>query len=139
MAYLEFDGRYGGPHELIAAAQNLTGAWADLGGELLVGGARSIGLYVELDINDSVNARVRLLAKHTSAGANEYVLPIRTVSTSDVKLQDEYYEFNDDADQNMLLGADLDGVVLYVQFQVQAGTVGAAAGQIDSAVVMTAI
>lgn len=139
MANLEFDGRYGGPHELISAAQDLTANWADLGAELLVGGARVVGLYAELDINDSVNARVRLLAKHTSAGTNEYVLPIRTVNSSNVKIEDEYYEFNDDADQSVLCSWELEGVVLYAQFQVQAGTVGGTAGQIDSAVVMTAI
>lgn len=139
MANLEFDGRIGGPHTLIAAAQDLTANWADLGAELTVGGARFLGLFVELDINGSANARVRVLAKHTSAGTNEYVLPIRTVGASDVKVEDEYMEFNVDADQSMLLSWDLDGLVPYVQFQVMAGAVGAPAGQIDSAVVTTAI
>lgn len=139
MAHLEFDGRYGGPVALIAAAQDLTANWADLGTELTVGGARFIGLYAELDINGSTNARVRVLAKHTSAGANEYVLPIRTVGASDVKVEDEYVEFNVDADQLMLLSWNLDGLMPYVQFQVMAGAVGAPAGQIDSAVVTTAI
>jgi len=139
MANLEFDGRYGGPHTLIAAAQDLTANWADLGSELTVGGARFIGLYVELDINGSTNARVRVLAKHTSAGTNEYALAIRTVGAAAVSIEDEYMEFNVDADQSVLLISDLDGVVLYVQYQVQVGAVGGTAGQIDSAVVTTAI
>ena len=139
MANLEFDGRYGGPYTLIAAAQDLTANWANLGAEMATGGAHFIGLYVELDINGSTNARVRALAKHESGGANEYLLAIRTVGAAAVLVEDEYLEFNVDADQNMLLISDLDGVALYVQYQVQAGAVGAPAGQIDSAVVMTAI
>lgn len=139
MANLDFPGRMGGPQQdIIAAAQDLTANWADLGSELHVAGAQAIGLWVTLDINGSTNARVRLLAKHTSAGTEEYVLPIRTVGTSDVAVEDEYHEFEDDADQSMLLSSDLDGLVPYVQFQVSAGAVGAPAGQIDAAHVTTA-
>lgn len=139
MANLDFPGTMGGPQEdIIAAAQNLTANWADLGAELHVAGAKAVGLWVTLDINDSTNARVRLLAKWESGGSDEYVLPVRTVSSSDVKVEDEYAEFNDDADQSVLLSWDLDGLVPYVQFQVQAGAVGVAAGQIDAAHVTTA-
>jgi len=140
MPNLDFPGIQKGPVELIAAAspQNLTGSWADLGDELDVEGAHFIGLFVNLDINDSANARVRLLAKRTSAGTDEYVLSIRTVGASDVKVEDEYVEFNGDADQKMLLSWDLDGLVPFAQFQVQVGTVGSTAGQIDSAYVTTA-
>ena len=141
MATLSFDGIIGGPHELLAAAspQNLTAAWADLGAELSVWGASSIALWVNLDINNSVNARVRLLAKHTSAGTDEYVLPIRTVGASAVLVEDEYIEFNVDADQKMALSWDLNGLVPYVQFQVMAEVAGTTPGQIDSAFVTTAL
>lgn len=135
---LSFNGQYTDPQQIIAAAQPLTAAWADLGSEYRVAGALFAGLYVELDINDSVDARVRCLAKHALAHADEFVLPIRTISASDVTVQDQYIEFNDDADQKMILGVDLDGVIIYAQFQVQAGTVGASAGQIDDAWLVTA-
>jgi len=141
MAILMFPGIIGGPHELLAAAspQDLTAAWADLGAELLVAGASSIALWANFDINDSTNVRVRLLAKHASAGADEYVLPIRTVGTSSVLVEDEYIEFNDDADQKMVISWDLNGLVPYIQFQVMAEVAGATPGQIDSAYVTTAL
>lgn len=141
MPNLDFPGIQKGPYELVAAAspQNLTTSWVDLGAELDVEGARHIGLYVNLDINDSVNARVRLLVKHTSASTDEYVLPIRSIGTSDVKVEDEYTEFNVDADQKVFLSWDLDGLTCFVQFQVQTETVGSTAGQIDSAYVTTAM
>ena len=140
MANLDFPGQTGGPAQaLIAAAQDLTANWVDLGDELHVQGAANIALWVELDINDSVNARVRMLAKWESGGANEYVLPIYSTAADLVHVEAEYVEFNDDVDQSMILSWELDGVVPYVQFQVQAGTVGATAGQIDSAYVTTGV
>ena len=126
-------GQLSGPVELISSAQDLTGAWVDLGDELKVEYAQKIGLYINLDINDSVNARIRLLAKYESGGTDEYTFPIRTVSSSNVTVAAEYIEFSSDADQKMILSWDLDGLVKYIQIQVQAGTVGATAGQVDSA------
>lgn len=141
MPNLDFPGIQKGPAELIAAVspQNLTDSWADLGDELDVEGAHFIGLFVNLNINDSTNARARLLAKRTGAGTDEYVLSIRTVRASNIKIEDRYVEFNIDADQKMLLVGDLYGLVPFAQFQVQAGAVGSTAGQIVSAYVTTAI
>jgi hypothetical protein len=117
----------------------MTGTWADLGSEYQLGGARACAVYVNLDINLSNNAQVRFLAKHSSAHADEFVLPIRTVSASDVKVEDEYVEFNTDADQNMILSVDLDGCVLYGQWQARVNTVGGTAAQIDDAWMVSAI
>lgn len=124
-----------GPQTIVSSAQNITAAWVDLGPELGVSGWESIGLWVDIDINDAQNVRLRALAKHTSGGDNEYSLPIKTVGTSDVKVEDEYLELNADADQKLLLGVVLGGLVPFVQFQVVAGTAGASAGQVETAVV----
>jgi hypothetical protein len=132
-----------GPVTLIsvAAPQNFTAAWADLGGEIRIyeksdkrHNFSTIGLFLNLDINDSTDLRIRALAKHTEAGADEYVLPIRTVSASDVKVEDEYIEFNDDANQKVLIEIDTSGLIQVVQFQIMAGVLGAGvAAQVDSA------
>ena len=141
MANLHFSGILKGPEELVAAAspQDLTAVWVDLGSELYVAGAQYIGLWVVLDINSSNNARVRLLAKTESAGTDEYLLPIETAGASDIKVEDEYLEFNADADQKVLLSWRLNGLVAYVQFQVQVSAVGGTAGQIDSAYATTSM
>jgi hypothetical protein len=136
---LSFNGRHTDPQQLIASPLDLTGTWADLGSEYQLGGAGACSVYLELDINSSLNARVRFLAKHTSAHADEFSLPIHTVGASDVKIEDEYFEFNVDADQKILLGVELDGCVMYGQWQVQVGTVGGTAGQIDDAWLVSAI
>jgi hypothetical protein len=69
----------------------------------------------------------------TDQGDVEYVLPIKTVSSSDVKIEDEYFELNDDANQNVIIEVPLNGVVPVVQFQVKDAAGGT--GTIDSAVV----
>lgn len=132
---LTFKGMHAGPVAL-AAAQAITGAWADLGAVQEITGAASVAVWIELDINDSTDVRIRLLALHT-AGGTEYVLPIETTGTSDTAVEDEYIEFEDDADQNMVIGWELRGVVRLVQVQVMAGAVGVAAGAITVATMTT--
>lgn len=121
------------PLTLISAPQNFTAGWVDLGFEIDCRTYNTLAVWLELDINLSNNARIRALTKLTLGGTNEYVLPIRTVSATDVKVDAEYTEFNTDADQSMVLSVELANVVPFVQFQIQAGTVGGTAAQIDSA------
>lgn len=116
---------------VIDSAQDLTASWVDLGSEINMHGFNSMAIWAVLDINNSNNARIRALAKLDSAGAREYQLVIKTVGTSDVAIEGHYFEWNVDADMNTLIQVDTDGLVPYVQLQVQAGTVGATAGQID--------
>jgi hypothetical protein len=126
------------PVALIVAAQNVTPAWADLGPEIAVDGYTQIGLWLNLDINDAQNIRVRCLVKNTTgAGANKYCLPITSVDTSgppfNLKVQCEYIEFDVDADQLMILNFSLYNWIPYVQFQVMAEVAGATPGQVDEA------
>lgn len=121
-----------GPESILAAAQDVTAAWVDLGAEISMVGFTHMGVWVNLDINNSENVRIRAIAKHTAAGADEYFLPIESISASDIKIQDEYFEFNDDVDQRVLLKIPTDNLIPYIQLQVTAGVVGATAGQIDS-------
>lgn len=119
--------------QLITAAQNFTASWADLGSAVNVNQYARVGLFLNLDINDSLNTRVRALAMKGLSDLNEYNFPISTVGTSDVKVEAEYIEFNVDADQKIILEVVTNGLVPYVQFQISAGTAGATPGQIDEA------
>lgn len=125
------------PVALIAAAQNLTAAFADLGPEIATQGYTKIGLWLELHIADSTNVRVRCLAKHTAAGTNEYLLPISAVDVGgtpyNIKIEGEYIELNVDADQLICLNFDVFNWIPYAQFQVMAEVVGVTAGHIDEA------
>lgn len=121
------------PAELITSQQTLSTTWVDLGSEINLSRYNHVCLWVNLVISDSTNVRERVIAKHTAAGANEYSIPIQTVSASDVKVEPEYKEFNVDADQKMVNCWDIDNAIPLVQFQIQAGAVGTVAGVISSA------
>ena len=124
--------RQAGASALIAAKQVITAAWVDLGDAVDTRGAETLGVWIVLDIEGSNDVRIRALALHT-AEDNEYLLPIRTVSSTDVKITPEYMEFANDVDQNMLLAVTLKNIVPMVQLQVMAGTLGSPAAEIDEA------
>lgn len=132
------DQKYVGPETLVGAAQDLTAAFADLGAEIPMSGYKKLGVWLTIDINDSENARIKALAKHTSGGSEEYNLPIESIAPDVITIQDEYYEFNDDSDQLVLLTIETNNIVPYIQLQVEAGVVGGTAGQIDKAYITKA-
>jgi hypothetical protein len=126
--------RYTDVTTLEGTPQNLTASWVDIGAEVSCQGFNKIGLWVTLDINNSLDARIRALAKHTSAGTDEYTFPILTPTASQVNIEAEFIEFTQDADQKMLIKVECDNVVPYVQFQIQAGTAGATPGTIAASI-----
>ncbi len=117
----------------LATVQTLTGAWVNLGGEINLEYVKTLGLWIKLNINDSVNVRVRALAKYEEFGDDPFTMPIKAVSTIKVVVRPEYIEFGEDSDQCMLLQIDTARIVPLVQIQVMAETVGASAGIITYA------
>ena len=112
--------------------QSFTANWADAGVENDMRGYTRLGVFLTLDINDTTDARIRALGKHTNAGTEEYVLPIKIVSAAQIAVTPEYIEFSTDADNLYILIIETQGVIPFIQLQIQAGTVGASAGQIDA-------
>lgn len=111
--------------------QDLTASWAALGDVIDVRGYTELYLYINLDINDSLNVRIRALGQMTVDG-DGYVLPIEAVSSTEIKVTSQYIEFDVDADQKMILRVDV-GAIPFVSIEVQAGTAGASPGAIVSA------
>ncbi len=133
---LTADGYRVPPTVLKSTAQDLTANWADLGSEIDTDGYNWMKLFLQVDKNNSLNIRIRVLEKTTDDGAIEYTQVIETVGASDTKLEDHYYELNVDGadqDENIAILIELRNTVPVVQVQVMAGTVGATAGQIDGA------
>jgi hypothetical protein len=118
---------------LKSTPQDLTDAWADVGSEIDMRGYNSLGIWLNLDVNSSSNMRIRALAKLDSAGTTEYNMPIKTVGASAVLLENEYFEWNVDADNNFFFDIETSGHVAYIQLQAQVSAVGATAAQIDYA------
>lgn len=124
---------------LITSALTLTGSWVDLGtlvaeGPLLnVMDCQSITLWLKLDINSSLNFRVRMLATSSMASSDFYQLPVKTAGASTVLVEGELMELNDDVDQNIVISFPTVDQLPFVKFQVQVGTVGGTAGQLTAA------
>lgn len=131
--------RYAGPETILSASQAFTASWVDLesGYEIDCRGYNRLILYAVVDHTDGANYRFRALGKHTASDANEYVLPIKNVGTSDVQVEGHLYELNTDVDQSVILDWDVTGIP-YVQLQIQVGTIGSGTAAVTSASVTKA-
>lgn len=119
--------------QIVDVPQTLTGSWVDLGREFRTDRKEKVSLWLDITINDSENLRIRILGKLNLATADEYCLPISTVSGSEIDIQDEYNELSDDVDQKIVVNVLLEHLIPVIQWQVQVGTVGATPAVINSA------
>jgi len=119
--------------QLITTPQTLTTSWVDLGDQVDMTKYTRCGIWLNIDINDSNNVRIRALPKLAKNAAFEYTLPIRTVGANVVTVEPEYFEYGTDADGLGILEIRTRGLVPYVQFQVQVSAAGATPAQIDNA------
>ena len=119
---------------LIAAAQNFTAAWVDLGPEIAMFGYNMLKLLLTFEINDSTDLQVRVLEKQESGGTEEFNPATEVVSATKIDFQPGYWEKTLDTDSlDTLLFKGL-GTVPYVQVQIKAGTLGGGtAAQMDAA------
>ena len=106
------------PTALLTSAQSFTNAWASAGAQFDCEGAKSVAAWLDVDINSSTNPRVRMLGYMTTSGAS-YVMPIKTVSASDIKVEDHYVELNDDADQKIVVDFEISRHFEKCRFEIQ--------------------
>ncbi len=129
---LKVKGSVSTPAALVASGtpQNVTTGWVDFGAEITTNGAHTLALWAVVTHTNSVNNRVRILGKHTATTGAEFLIPIKTISSTDVKVNGHYYELDSDATQNVVLDWDISAVP-YVQVQIQCETVGSTADTIS--------
>ena len=127
------------PVPLLTAAQPLTTAFADIAGEISMGGDNLLSLFLTIDINDASNIEIRFLHKHESSGAEEYrevflrshIGNIKTINLSD-------YRVGANADQLFKITIPTHGTSPYVQVQARMVTDGGVDADIDLAYYTTA-
>ncbi len=117
--------------KVLDSAYTLTDTEAEFGNEINTIGVRKIVLYVTLDVNNSLNVRIRPNFRLTTSGSN-YLPALEVISATETKIQDNYFELDNDADQRQIIEIPLDGCVPFVKLSAWAGTVGVAAGSITS-------
>ena len=118
---------------LITSAENFTGSWVDLGPEIDCFGYNTLKLYLKLVINLTTGARVRVIDKQESGGAEEYNPQIETVGAASIAIQPQYWEWTNNADQSTTLVYKTDGTTPFVQVQIQAAVPSGTPGQITLA------
>lgn len=111
--------------------QNFTTSWDDLGGEIDTECIQALGIWLDIDINDTNDAEVRIVARHTAGGDN-HTLPLDIITATVVNEEDEYIQFITDEDAKRFRSWTLDKIIPCVQVQIKCGTVGASAGQVLS-------
>jgi hypothetical protein len=108
--------RYTDKENLIAATQTLTTSMADIGYEVDVRGYTRVVLWLTVTIGQALNLRFQALAKHTSAGTEEYNIPIKAIDYNAVRVNAHYYELDVDGNQLICLDWDCTGLA-WIQFQ----------------------
>ena len=131
------DTKYESPQPVIDTAQAVTASFVDLGEEQSMEGFTKLGLFLNIDINDSLNIQIQAIGKTKPGGTIEYLLPIRSAnfSAGQVGVKTFILEMVDDINQGIILEVETGNLIPFVQLQVKALTVGAAAGQISNALV----
>ena len=109
---------------IITSPQTCTTSWVDLGDEIDVSQYRRTGIWLDVDINDSANVRVRALAKLAPNAVLEYTPVIKTISATDIGIIGGYYELTSDTDQQVYFELETNGLIPVIQWQVQIGTDG---------------
>ena len=98
-----------------------TTVYKDQGAEIDMTGYTTLGMFVKFTVNDSETNTIKVLRKHTSAGAEEFVLEteadyIKTLGDASINI---YYEF------------ETNGTIPVVQVQSTATTVGGTEGTLE--------
>ena len=104
----------------LVTEQDLTDTYADFGAELDMSGYTKLGIWVSTDCNDSEDVDLKVLGKHTSAGADEFAIDgvsVKRLWTGVGTDSKTYYEF-------------AIGAIPYIQLQAIAGTLGVTAGDL---------
>lgn len=130
---LAFPGRLRGPVSL--GTMTLGTAFATVGTAFECGGAQWIGAFIDLTINNGTNARFRLRAMH-EAGGSAFQLPIQTVGSATVAVEDRLIEFAVDADQRQIVTWQTFGIVPWAR--LEAMTSGGTAAYLNAVEVFSA-
>ena len=118
---------------LITAQQEFTASWANLGPVIPVNQFNSLGLILGLEVNNSLDMRLRLIVRALGSESDpEVSFPILTPSATQVDVAPEFFQFAD-INQDIFLSFNLANVVDFVQFQIQVGTLGVTPANVQGA------
>lgn len=119
--------------DLISSPVTLTGSWQTIGLPVVTKDYDLFSLWLDVDINLSLDVRVRAVAYTDISLTPAYELPIQEVTATKVSVSNHYIELANDVDQKIVLPLSISDLTPFVHIQVMAGTPGLTPGQILSA------
>lgn len=137
---LDFDGRWAGPRNLGTATLGLSAAgttWTDIGSAVSVGGAAVARAFLSVHINNGTNARFRLAGLYTATSSAFGIAAQNSGGTGVIPINDQIFELEQDADQDISFAYKLDGAVPFVK--LQGLTAGGTATYVSNARLVTSL
>jgi hypothetical protein len=111
----------------------LTAAYQQVGDLIDTHGLKSVGLWADLDVNDSTDITFKLQGYSTQTGGSPYDIPIHMISSTGVNLYSESRIDKISGDHKIVQSWDVERVVPFVGIFIKAGALGANAGVVLSA------
>ena len=123
------------PESILSSPQTITDTWVDCGTIVEMydteGSSNCVNFLIDLDINNSTDVRFRCISNIPQNPTIDYTFLIYNVKADVISVSLEYAELASDIDQQIVLEYQTHGLPT-AQLQVQAGTVGATAGIVNS-------
>lgn len=106
--------------ERLSASVDLTpsGTYVDVGDEIVSKGADNIGIFITTEGKAASAIDLKILAKHTSGGTDEYLFPDMGLNTN-LTITEDFYTIGISASltNSYCINVKTDGVIPYLQVQ----------------------
>lgn len=109
---------------LLAAAQTMTAAFVVVGYQPAVDGYCFAGVWIKITMNQATAVQIQILAQHTSAGTEEYFLPIEGISPGLDQLTPEMIQIVDATASLYFIRVKLDNVIPFIKVYARDVTAG---------------
>jgi len=114
----------------------LTTSWQKIGTQIDMRGYTTLGLYLNLTINNSQDVQIKIVGRTSSTDVVEYLLPVYAVTVANkIEYYPTYFELGSDIDQNLIIQANTNNLIPFVDIYMQVGTLGATAAVVNNAYV----
>jgi len=124
---------YQPPLPVISSEQELTNAWVKIGKTHNMLGYTSLGLFVDLEINDSEGVQIKVIGKRTEEDTVEFKLPIFEVTVEGtVEYEGTHFVLSDNENQSLIIKTTTDNLIPFVDIYMKVETVGTTPAKLKS-------
>lgn len=122
----------GSSEEYLDTPITLTNDWVTIGSRIGTIGLTSIGVWLDVVINDSTEILIRPVCYPSERSDNGYSVPTMEIYTGINHVYPKQYLLEEASDQKLTFQITTAKIIPYVEIQVKAGTVGVTPATINS-------